>query len=205
MTHEENLTITHGPSLEMLTASLRWYAGRPRGAQAIRQVPPLSVRFTATDMFECFVIGLRWLPELHPNQVWIEVADSKAPDALRWSGIYNFRTHRGQLALGFEADTLLTSVFGESGIVQMYWLERTEGPIATVSDLVACTELEVCESMRNWLDWGAGGRPGQNIETAVTSFGILRAALKVEGFRFLGKRHELLEIEEHLSSLYPVD
>jgi hypothetical protein len=59
--------------------------------------------------------------------------------------------------------------------------------------------------MRNWLDWGAGGRPGQNIETAVTSFGILRAALKVEGFRFLGKRHELLEIEEHLSSLYPVD
>jgi hypothetical protein len=59
--------------------------------------------------------------------------------------------------------------------------------------------------MRNWLDWGAEGRPRLNIETAVASFGILRAALKVEGFRFLGERHELSEIEQHLISLYPVD
>ncbi len=207
MTHELYRSITGGPSLEKLTASLRWYEVCHSDAQALMQRSPLCVYFTLETgtAFDCFIVGLRWLPELHPNQVWIEVADSKAPDALRWSGIYNFRTHRGQLTLGFEADTLLTSVFGESGIVQMYWLERTEGPIATVSDLVACTELEVCESMRSWLDWGAGGRPRLNIETAVASFGILRAALKVEGFRFLGKRHELPEIEEHLSSLYPVD
>jgi len=181
--------LIHGPGPEELFAAHRWRNLSAHGTTTTIH-GPATVKFTISDGVghvpdEFVVDGLLWEDSDGPNivRVTVKFFHNGEPRGERWSGEYNYRTHKGSLTSERGKEPLTTAGWDEATV------EMLLARVTTVAELVALEEFQVCNLLLDRRTVEACGMSNELAGDAVTRFTALRRELNGRGLHFKGVRH----------------